>query len=162
MIRRCDDRDFDPMWAIINDGARAYKGVIPQDRRTEPYMSKEKLRNEIKHGVEFWGYQEHGLLVGVMGLQKVQDVTLIRHAYVQADNQKRGIGGHLLSHLSERTRGTLLVGTWADALWAVRFYQTHGFEEVGAIEKAQLLRRYWTVPERQIETSVVLVRLMQA
>jgi N-acetylglutamate synthase-like GNAT family acetyltransferase len=156
MIRRCDDRDFELIWAIINDGAQAYKGIIPADRWTEPYMSREKLQHEIDEGVVFWGYEESGTLVGVMGLQQVQDVTLIRHAYVVTSSQKRGIGAHLLSHLRELANRPVLIGTWADAAWAIRFYERHGFQMVDSEEKNRLLKKYWTIPERQIETSVVL------
>ena len=156
MIRRCDDRDFEVIWAIINDGSRAYKGIIPEDRWTEPYMSQEKLRHEIDDGVGFWGYEADGELAGVMGIQPVQEVSLIRHAYVRTSSQKQGIGARLLSHLREMADGPVLIGTWADAVWAIRFYERYGFEVVGAEEKDRLLKRYWTVPERQIETSVVL------
>ena len=156
MIRHCDDRDFDLIWAIINDGARAYEGIIPEDRWTEPYMSREELRHEVDDGVAFWGYEENGKLVGVMGFQPVQDVTLIRHAYVATSNQKRGIGAHLLSHLLELTTTPVLIGTWADAVWAIRFYERHGFRIVRPQQKDRLLRQYWTIPARQIETSVVL------
>jgi N-acetylglutamate synthase-like GNAT family acetyltransferase len=157
MIRHCDDRDFDAMWAIINDGAQAYRGIIPDDRWTEPYMSREKLRHEIDAGVEFWGYEDDGELVGVMGIQPVQDVTLIRHAYVRTSSQKRGIGAQLLAHLQALATSPVLIGTWADAVWAIRFYERNGFHVVGPQEKDRLLRRYWSIPERQIETSVVLV-----
>jgi GNAT superfamily N-acetyltransferase len=157
MIRRCDERDFDAIWAIINDGAQAYKGIIPADRWTEPYMSREKLQHEIADGVVFWGYEEDGALAGVMGLQHVQDVALIRHAYTRTSSQKRGIGATLLSHLREMTDRPVLIGTWTDAVWAIRFYERHGFHVVGPQEKTRLLRKYWTVPDRQIETSVVLV-----
>jgi GNAT superfamily N-acetyltransferase len=156
MIRRCDDHDFETIWSIINDGAEAYRGIIPADRFTEPYMSREKLRHEIDEGVVFWGYTENGELVGVMGIQPVGDVTLIRHAYVRTGIQKRGIGAQLLTHLRELATGPILIGTWADAVWAIRFYERHGFRLVGPEEKNRLLSRYWTVPERQIETSVVL------
>jgi N-acetylglutamate synthase-like GNAT family acetyltransferase len=156
MIRCCDDRDFEPIWAIINDGAQAYKGIIPIDRWTEPYMSREKLRHEIDEGVVFWGYEETGTLAAVMGIQQVKDVTLIRHAYVRTSSQKRGIGGHLLSHLRELASGPVLIGTWAAAVWAIQFYERYGFQIVGPREKDRLLKKYWTVPERQIETSVVL------
>lgn len=155
-VRRCDDRDVEVIWEIINDGARAYKGVIPADRWTEPYMSREKLRHEIAGGVVFWGCEEAGTLVGVMGIQPVKDVTLIRHAYVRTSSQKRGIGGRLLSHLLGMANGPVLIGTWADAAWAIRFYEKHGFEVVGPEEKVRLLGKYWNIPERQIETSVVL------
>ena len=156
MIRRCDAGDFEAIWTIINDGAQAYKGIIPADRWAEPYMSREKLRHEISDGVVFWGCAEAGDLAGVMGIQDVQDVTLIRHAYVRTGNQKQGIGGQLLSHLRALTDRPVLIGTWADAAWAIRFYEKHGFEMVGPPEKDRLLRKYWTIPERQIETSVVL------
>jgi GNAT superfamily N-acetyltransferase len=156
MIRRCDDRDFESTWEIINDGAQAYRGVIPADRWTEPYMSREKLQHEIDQGVVFWGYEESGWLAGVMGIQQVQDVTLIRHAYVRTGSQKRGIGAGLLSHLREMATGPVLIGTWVDAVWAIRFYERHGFRMVGPEEKDRLLKKYWTIPERQIETSVVL------
>ncbi len=156
MIRRCADRDFDAIWAIINDGAQAYKGIIPADRWTEPYMSREQLEDEIAEGVVFWGYEEAGTLLGVMGLQQVQGVTLIRHAYVRSSNQKGGIGGQLLSHLRDLASGPVLIGTWADAVWAIRFYERYGFQQVSPEEKSRLLKHYWSVPERQIETSVVL------
>ena len=156
MIRRCDDRDFELIWTIINDGAQAYKGIIPEDRWTEPYMSRSELRHEMDDDVAFWGYEESGELVGVMGSQPVQDVTLIRHAYVATGRQKRGIGAQLLSHLRKLTPGPVLIGTWSDAAWAIRFYEKHGFQIVGQQQKNRLLRRYWSIPERQIETSVVL------
>jgi N-acetylglutamate synthase-like GNAT family acetyltransferase len=156
MIRCCDARDFEPIWAIVNDGAQAYKGIIPADRWAEPYMSEEKLRHEMDDGVVFWGWEEAGTLTGVMGLQQVKDVTLIRHAYVRTGSQKQGIGGRLLTHLQGMTNGPLLVGTWADAVWAIRFYQRYGFHLVDQLEKERLLKKYWTIPERQIETSVVL------
>jgi GNAT superfamily N-acetyltransferase len=156
MIRRCDDRDFEEIWAIINDGALAYKGIIPEDRWTEPYMSRDKLRHEIADGVMFWGYEESRVLAGVMGIQRVKDVTLIRHAYVRTGCQKQGIGGQLLSHLREMATCPVLIGTWADAVWAIRFYERHDFQMVSPQEKERLLRAYWTIPERQIETSVVL------
>jgi N-acetylglutamate synthase-like GNAT family acetyltransferase len=156
MIRRCDERDFEPIWAIINDGAQAYKGIIPSDCWTEPYMPREKLRHDLDDRVVFWGYEEAGTLLGVMGLQQVQDVTLIRHAYVRTGSQHRGIGGRLLSHLRGLASGSVLVGTWADAIWAIRFYERHGFQRVGPDDKDRLLKKYWTIPERQIETSVVL------
>jgi N-acetylglutamate synthase-like GNAT family acetyltransferase len=157
MIRRCDDSDFEAIWSIINDGANAYRNVIPADCWTEPYMSRAKLRTEIDDRVSFFGYEENGVLAGVMGIQQVEDVTLIRHAYVRTANQQRGIGGSLLSHLRKLTQGSMLVGTWADALWAIRFYEAHGFHVVAQEQKERLLRRYWKIPERQVETSVVLV-----
>jgi GNAT superfamily N-acetyltransferase len=156
MIHRCDEREFEMIWTIINDGAQAYKGAIPADRWTEPYMSKEKLQHEIDDGVVFWGHEEAGELLGVMGIQEVEDVTLVRHAYVRTSSQKQGFGGRLLSHLRELASGPMLIGTWADAVWAIRFYERHGFQMVSPQEKDRLLKRYWTIPERQIETSVVL------
>jgi GNAT superfamily N-acetyltransferase len=157
MIRRCDDdHDFELIWATINDGARAYQGIIPEDCWTEPYMSRKELRHEMDDGVVFWGFEENRTLAGVMGIQQVQDVTLIRHAYVRTSGQKKGIGGHLLSHLREVAKSPVLIGTWADAVWAIRFYEKHGFRMVGPAEKERLLKEYWTVSERQRETSVVL------
>ena len=156
MIRRCNDRDLELIWAIINDGAQAYKGAIPADRWTEPYMSREKLRDEIDEGVVFWGYEDHETLLGVMGIQQVQDVTLVRHAYVRTSSQKREIGGRLLSHLRELASGPMLIGTWAAAVWAIHFYERHGFQMVNRREQERLLKRYWTIPERQADTSVVL------
>jgi GNAT superfamily N-acetyltransferase len=156
MIRRGCEDDLEFIRAIINDGAQAHKGVIPEDRWREPYMSESELRHEIGDGVAFWGYDEGGKLVGVMGIQTVQDVTLIRHAYVASTSQKRGIGAHLLSHLRKLTADPVLIGTWSDAVWAIRFYEKHGFRMVPPDEKNRLLKRYWNIPERQIETSVVL------
>ena len=156
MIRPCTDRDFEEIYAIINDGAQAYKGIIPADRWTEPYMSREKLRDEIGAGVAFSGFEQDGTLAGVMGIQQVQDVTLIRHAYVRAANRNQGIGGRLLSHLRTITSRPVLIGTWADAVWAIGFYEKHGFRVVDQQEKNRLLRKYWNVPQRQVETSVVL------
>ena len=156
MIRRCNNRDFESIWTIINDGAQAYRGTIPEDRWTEPYMSREKLQHELDEGVVFWGYEDAGNLLGVMGLQEVRDVTLIRHAYVRTISQKRGVGAHLLSHLRLLTERPVLIGTWADAVWAIRFYEKHGFQMVSTTDKDRLLNQYWKIPERQIETSVVL------
>ena len=156
MLRRCAERDFEAIYTIINDGAQAYKGVIPADRWTEPYMSRDKLRHEIQDGVVFWGHEEDGALAGVMGLQDVKDVTLIRHAYVRTANRNQGIGGTLLTHLRTITDRPVLIGTWADAVWAIGFYQKHGFRVVDADEKNVLLKTYWNIPERQVETSVVL------
>ena len=155
-IRRCDGRDLDTIWSIINDGAAAYQGVIPSDRLRTPYMSRVELREEIADGVEFWGYQNQGQLLGVMGIQQVQDVTLIRHAYVRTNRQKLGVGAQLLAHLQNLTTRPVLIGTWADAAWAIRFYERHGFKIVSQEDKERLLRSYWRIPERQIETSVVL------
>lgn len=155
-IRPCDETDFDTIWTIINDGAQAYRGHIPPDRIRDPYMSRQELLHEILTGVKFWGYDEDDTLLAVMGLQDVQDVTLIRHAYVRSGRQKQGIGGQMLHHLQALTAAPVLIGTWMDAVWAIRFYERHGFRIVTELEKERLLRRYWNVPERQIETSVVL------
>jgi GNAT superfamily N-acetyltransferase len=156
MLRRCVEADVLAMCAIVNDAAQAYRGVIPADRWHEPYMPESELRAEIEAGVAFWGCEEEGRLVGVMGLQDVQDVALIRHAYVVTSERGRGIGGRLLGFLLEQTTRPVLVGTWASATWAVRFYERHGFTLVGPAEKERLLRRYWSIPDRQIDTSVVL------
>jgi N-acetylglutamate synthase-like GNAT family acetyltransferase len=157
MIRLCSNQDFERIYAIINDGARAYKGIIPDDCLGEPYMSAKQLQHEIEEGVVFWGYEDNGTLSGVMGIQHVRDVTLIRHAYVLTTSQKQGIGAHLLSHLRQLAEGPVLIGTWADASWAIRFYKKHGFQLVKSREKNQLLGKYWTISDRQSETSVVLV-----
>ena len=156
MIRPTDDRDVQQIWTIINDGAQAYKGIIPPDRWKEPYMSREELDRQIAESVLFWAFDAEGEMAGVMGIQKVADFTLIRHAYVRSRSQKLGIGGKLLAHLRTRTDDPVLIGTWADAHWAIHFYQRHGFELVSCEEKDRLLRRYWNIPERQAETSVVL------
>lgn len=156
MVRQCDSSDFETIYAIIDEAAQVYKAVIPADRWKEPYMSRDELRHEMDDGVVFWGYEEGDQLVGVMGIQHVRDVTLIRHAYVRTAKQNQGIGGRLLSSLREQTSRPILVGTWADATWAIRFYEKHDFRLVSPEEKDRLLRRYWSIPERQIETSVVL------
>jgi len=156
MIRQCHDRDFEVVYAVINDAAQAYHGVIPQDRLKVPYMSKEELTHEIHEGVQFWGYEDAGELIGVMGIQHVQDVTLIRHAYVRTARQHQGVGEKLLSELHRKSDRPILIGTWADASWAVRFYEKHGFRLVSSEEKERLLKKYWSIPERQVETSVVL------
>jgi GNAT superfamily N-acetyltransferase len=159
MVRRCYESDFDVIRAIINDGAEAYKGLIPADCWTEPYMAAEKLQREMDDGVVFWGYERSGKLVAAMGIQETHEVTLIRHAYVRTASQNQGIGGQLLSHLLELARGPVLIGAWRDAALAIRFYEKYGFELVDPQEKDRLLKQFWTVPERQIETSVVLANL---
>jgi N-acetylglutamate synthase-like GNAT family acetyltransferase len=156
VIRLCRDSEFDPIWEIINDAAAAYKGIIPADRWHEPYMPREELRRQMDEGVMFWGYEQGGELAGVMGIQQVQDVTLIRHAYVRTSKRNGGIGGKLLAHLRTLTDRPVLIGTWAAATWAVAFYEKHGFRRVTPQEKDRLLRKYWSIPERQVETSVVL------
>lgn len=153
----CRERDIEIIYEIINDAAQAYRGIIPEDRYKEPYMSKDELRHEIDEGVTFWGYSENGELLGVMGMQDIGDVTLIRHAYVRTAKRRRGIGAKLLSELLKQARRPILIGTWAAASWAVRFYEVHGFCLVSPEEKDRLLKKYWSIPERQIETSVVLV-----
>ena len=156
MIRRCLDDDVDAIHAIINEAADAYRAVIPPDCWHEPYMPRAELRAEMASGVAFSGWERAGELVGVMGLQVVRDATLIRHAYVRPAFQGHGIGAALLTALCGESRGRLLVGTWADARWAVRFYERHGFQLVPADEKDRLLQTYWTVPARQRDVSVVL------
>jgi len=156
LIRRCNEKDFEVIYEIVNDAAQVYKGVIPADRWKEPYMPAEELRHEIDDGVVFWGYEEGGELIGVMGIQDVQDVTLIRHAYVRTERRKQGIGSNLIAHLRSLTDRPILIGTWADAAWAIRFYEKHGFHMVSTEEKTRLLKKYWSIPERQVETSVVL------
>jgi N-acetylglutamate synthase-like GNAT family acetyltransferase len=156
MIRLCSDGDFEEIYEIVNEAAQAYKGVIPQDRWKEPYMPRSELRHEIDDHVVFWGLEEDNHLVGVMGIQKVRDVNLIRHAYVYSAKQNRGIGGKLLTHLLAQSSFPTLVGTWADAEWAIRFYERHGFKQVDKATKDRLLREYWSIPDRQVETSVVL------
>jgi GNAT superfamily N-acetyltransferase len=155
-IRPCRDDDRAAVLAIVNAAAEAYRGIIPADRWHEPYMDAGELDREIAAGVAFWGYEDDGGLVGVMGIQPVRDVDLIRHAYVRPGRQRGGVGGALLRHLRETAERPLLVGTWAAADWAIRFYERHGFELVTPEQKTELLRAYWSIPERQIETSVVL------
>ncbi len=156
MIRHCEPRDLPTIHAIINDAAQAYRGIIPEDRWHDPYMPREELQQEIAQGVGFWGYEEGGELIGVIGLQHLEDVCLIRHAYVLTVHQRRGLGARLLAHLRKLATRPMLVGTWADAVWAIRFYQKHGFRLVSGEEKERLLRKYWSIPERQVETSLVL------
>ena len=156
MIRVCKASDHKAVFDIINDAAQAYKGVIPPDRWHEPYMSLEELRAQIDDGIVFWGLERDGRLLGVMGIQDKGDVTLIRHAYVATRAQKRGIGKKLLWHLQSMTDKPILIGTWANASWAVSFYRKSGYTQVSDEEKNRLLRKYWSIPERQVETSVVL------
>jgi len=156
MICRCGTGEFEKIYEVINDAAAVYKGIIPPDCWKEPYMSKEELQHEIHEGVVFWGYYEGDKLVGVMGIQPVRDVTLIRHSYVRSTKQNQGIGGKLLSRLRKETSRPILIGTWAAAVWAIPFYEKHGFKLVSSEEKDQLLRKYWSISERQISASVVL------
>lgn len=155
-IRACSAGDFDAIHRIINDAAQAYRGVIPADCWHEPYMARDELVAEIGAGVNFAGYECAGALLGVMGCQDVREVTLIRHAYVATSARRSGIGAALLAHLRSATQRPVLIGTWAAATWAIDFYVKHGFRIVTGAEKIRLLKTYWTVPDRQIETSVVL------
>jgi N-acetylglutamate synthase-like GNAT family acetyltransferase len=141
---------------IINDAAQAYRGVIPEDRWNEPYMSIEELRAEIEDGIFFWGMERDGKLLGVMGIQDKGELTLIRHAYVWSRAQKMGIGTQLLKHLQSMTDKPILIGTWAAASWSILFYEKNGYSLVSEQEKNGLLRKYWSIPERQVEESVVL------
>jgi GNAT superfamily N-acetyltransferase len=157
MIRRLSASDFDAILNVVNDAAQAYKGVIAADRWKEHYMPRGELRKEVEDGVEFYGFTQDGVLVGVMGIQIVRDVTLIRHAYTLTNYQRKGIGAKLLKHLLRLARTSrVFVGTWEAASWAVRFYEKRGFRLVPKEEKDRLLREYWDIPERQVETSVVL------
>ncbi len=157
MIRDCENEDFDAVLAIVNDAAEAYRGIIPADRWHDPYMSADHLQGEIAAGVRFRGLDRDGVLVGVMGLQDVADgISLIRHAYVRTDVRRGGIGGLLMDDWKTRCARPMLVGTWAAATWAVAFYERHGFTNLDAAAAARLLHRHWDIPERQVETSVVL------
>ncbi|MDI6763141.1 MAG: GNAT family N-acetyltransferase [Thermodesulfobacteriota bacterium] len=156
MIRKCTDSDFEVTLEIINDAAQAYKGVIPIDCWHEPYMSREELIREIEDQVCFWGFEEEDALIGIMGIQDKGDVILIRHAYVRSNKRNQGIGTRLLRFLESTTEKPILIGTWADATWAVGFYEKNGYRLLPEKEKNRLLRKYWTIPERQVITSVVL------
>ena len=144
------------MFIIINAAAIVYKETIPSDRWKEPFMAEDELRQEIETGVVFWCLEETGAIHGIMGIQDVKDVTLIRHAYILPRCQRQGLGSKLLKHLAKQTKRPLLIGTWADAKWAITFYEKHGFTLVTEVEKDFLLRKYWNIPVRQVETSVVL------
>jgi len=157
-IRPCRDEDRAAIFEIVNTAAEAYRDVIPTDRWHEPYMPMAELEGEIAAGVAFWGYEDGGALLGIMGIQPVRDIDLIRHAYVIPGDQGRGIGGALLEHIMRSATRRVLVGTWAAAEWAIRFYRRHGFQQVTPEQKDELLKTYWAIPERQIETSVVLAR----
>jgi len=156
MIRDCAAADFEVVLDVVNDAAQAYRGVIPADCWHEPYMSAGALARELEAGVTFRGFERDAALIGVMGRQAVEDVLLIRHAYVRTAHRRHGIGGALLEDLRAGTTRPILIGTWAAARWAIDFYRRHGFALVPAAQTGPLLRRYWSVPERQIETSVVL------
>lgn len=156
IIRQGDDPDFPTILSIINDAAHAYRGVIPADRWHEPYMSRQELAREISAGVMFWVAEQEGRLLGVMGIQDKGDVALVRHAYVATTTQRSGVGTRLLRHVESLVDKPLLIGTWAAASWAIEFYQRNGFTVVASDDKNRLLRTYWSIPDRQIETSVVL------
>jgi GNAT superfamily N-acetyltransferase len=147
------------MLAIVNDAAQAYRGVIPADRWHEPYMARSELEQEIAAGVRFWVAEQAGCPVGVMGIQDKGEVALVRHAYVASVAQRNGIGRALLRHVRGLTDKPVLIGTWAAATWAIDFYLRNGFRVVSDAEKDRLLRKYWSIPDRQIETSVVLADL---
>jgi GNAT superfamily N-acetyltransferase len=157
MIRKLSFNEFISILHVINDAAEAYRGVIPEDRWKEPYMSDQELREEIESGVQFYGWIEEKTLLAVMGIQRARDFTLIRHSYVLTTQQRRGIGEKLLEYLLQIAETSqILVGTWKAAWWAIRFYEKNGFALVSLEEKDRLLREYWTIPERQVVTSVVL------
>ncbi len=156
MIRKCTKDDLTMMYAIINDAAQAYEGVIPDDRWQDPYMPLDELKHEIEEGIVFWGIEEDGNLVGVMGIQDRGNVVLIRHAYVQTKRRNNGIGTQLLQHLEGMTKKPILIGTWANATWAIRFYERNGYYLLSRSETERLLQQYWNIPERQVVTSVVL------
>lgn len=156
MIRKSRADDFDAIYSIINKAAAAYKGVIPDDRWHDPYMAREELQEQIDAGVRFSCYCENENVLGVMGIQDMTDVLLIRHAYVHPDGQNKGIGTALLRDLVRNRDTPVLIGTWKAASWAIRFYLKNGFNVVPEGEKEVLLRKYWSIPERQVETSVVL------
>ena len=155
-IRPCRDDEQIAILSIVNPAAEAYHGVIPPDCWREPYMPLSELDSEIAAGVRFWGCEESGELVGIMGIQRVRDVDLIRHAHVSPEKQRRGVGGALLEHLARSSGRPMLVGTWSAADWAIRFYRRHGFEPISPDRVPTLLRSYWAIPDRQIENSIVL------
>ena len=156
MIKLAENRDIEEIYEVINDAAMAYKGKIPDDRWHEPYMTKKELREQLEDGVIFFCYIENKKILGVMGIQHKNEVDLIRHAYVRTDQRKKGIGSILLKEIIQKTKKPVLIGTWRDADWALNFYKKNGFELVSEEEKNKLLKKYWKIPERQVETSVVL------
>jgi|SRR5882724_2052079 len=156
MIRNATEKDFDEIYNVINDAAIAYKGIIPADRWHEPYMTKGELKTQIKDGVRFSCYLDDNKIVGVMGIQDKKDVELIRHAYVISRQRKKGIGTILIHELLKDSKKPILIGTWKVAHWAISFYERHGFFVISEEEKNILLRKYWNIPDRQVETSVVL------
>jgi GNAT superfamily N-acetyltransferase len=157
MIRKLTNADFRDILTIVNDAAAAYKGKIPSDRWKEPYMPAQELEEEIQSGVQFYGYIKNGEVIAVMGIQLVGDVTLIRHAYTLTTHQRKGIGEkllYLLLGLAKTPR--ILVGVWETSFWAIKFYQKRGFVLLSREETNSLLKRYWNIPDRQVETSIVL------
>lgn len=156
MIRKCTEADLSALYEVINDAARAYKGIIPEDRWHEPYMPTEELKKEIAAGVRFWGCESDGELIGVMGIQDKGEVELIRHAYVKTAKRKQGTGTELLRHIEKMTSKPVLLGTWIDADWAIAFYEKNGYRQLSRQETGRLLGKYWSIPDRQIETSIVL------
>lgn len=156
MIRKATGEDFEEIFNIINEAAMAYKGIIPADRWHEPYMTKKELKTQIEDGVRFSCYVDNNEIIGVMGIQDKADVKLIRHAYVRTKQRNKGVGSLMLRELIKDSTKPILIGTWKAAGWAINFYEKHGFRPVDEEEKNRLLKKYWTIPERQIETSVVL------
>ena len=162
MIRKLTHNHFQAILTVVNEASIAYKGKIPADRWKEPYMHMQELKDEIQSGVQFYGYTENNILIAVMGIQPVNDVTLIRHAYTLTNHQRKGLGEKLLNHLLGLSRtDRILVGTWETALWAIKFYEKHGFKLLSRDETNNLLKKYWNIPERQVETSVVLEQKRQ-
>lgn len=159
LIRQSDAADFPHILAVINEAAQAYRGIIPTDRWHEPYMPADELTREIANGVAFWVAEDDGGVLGVMAVQDRDDVTLVRHAYVSPAQQRKGVGVRLLRHIEALSTKPILIGTWADASWAIAFYRRNGFALIPSNEAGRLLRKYWSIPERQIETSVVLANL---
>jgi GNAT superfamily N-acetyltransferase len=155
-IRPCTAADLSALFSIINDAAQAYKGIIPADCWHEPYMALDELKQAVRDGIVFWGYELGGELVGVMGIQDRGDVSLIRHAYVYTLERRKGIGEKLLRRLEGMTANPILIGTWSAAVWAIRFYEKNGYRGLSRPETECLLRKYWSISERQIETSIVL------
>ena len=156
VVRLAEAADLPQIFAIINDAAQAYRGVIPSDRWHEPYMPITELQREIENGIQFWVLEEYGRISGVIGIQDKGSVALVRHAYVASSTQRKGVGTKLLRHVEGLVDKPILIGTWAAASWAIEFYRRNGFTVVPETAKNELLRTYWSIPERQIETSVVL------
>ena len=159
MISEYKKTDTSKILHIINDASLKYKGVIPDDCWSEPYMSEQELISEFNDGVRIYGYHHNNILIGVIGIQEVKDVILIRHAYTLSLYQGKGIGGALLEYLLKKNRSArLLVGTWKNASWAIKFYKKFDFILHTKEETTLLLKKYWNIPTKQIENSVVLER----